>query len=315
MTAVSGLGSGPRCAVCVPTLNAGSQWSAWLECIGNALQDTHLLVIDSSSDDKTAELAREAGAEVHVIPRSNFDHGGTRDWAMRYLDGYDIVVFLTQDAWMIESVALKKLIAAFDDPCVGAAYGRQLPSEGASPFAAHVRYFNYPEASYLVDPTNIPQMGIKAAFLSNSFAAYRREALLAVGGFPSQVILGEDMLAGARLLQAGWKLAYCAEARVKHSHNYSLGEEFRRYFDIGVMHSREKWLLDFLGKAEGEGARFLRSELCFLWHRAPMLLPQALLRNALKYMGYRLGRVERHLPLPLKRHCSMHPQFWLAKKS
>ncbi|BBM05676.1 hypothetical protein HAALTHF_27910n [Vreelandella aquamarina] len=87
--------------------------------------------------------------------------------------------------------------------------------------------------------------------MSNSFAAYRREALLAAGGFPEGTILSEDMMAGARLLQQGWKLAYCADACVQHSHNYTLAAEFKRYFDIGVFHHREQWLLAWLGKAEG----------------------------------------------------------------
>ncbi|MFE0678513.1 hypothetical protein ACFW26_34910, partial [Streptomyces sp. NPDC058867] len=46
---------------------------------------------------------------------------------------------------------------------------------------------------------------------------------------------------------------------VHHSHSYSIGEEFRRYFDVGVMHARAPWLLDRFGKAEGEGKRFVQS--------------------------------------------------------
>ncbi|HBP78237.1 MAG TPA: rhamnosyltransferase, partial [Halomonas sp.] len=72
-------------------------------------------------------------------------------------------------------------------------------------------------------------------------------------------ILSEDMMAGARLLQQGWKLAYCADACVQHSHNYSLSAEFKRYFDVGVFHHQEQWLLAWLGKAEGEGKRFVLS--------------------------------------------------------
>ncbi|BBI49657.1 hypothetical protein HORIV_20780 [Vreelandella olivaria] len=98
------------------------------------------------------------------------------------------------------------------------------------------------------------------------------------------------MIAGARLLKAGWKLAYCAEACALHSHNYSLVEEFQRYFDIGVLHHREAWLLDWLGRAEGEGGRFVRSELSYLWRRAPWRLPEAGLRTLLKYAGVSVGQ-------------------------
>lgn len=306
-------GSKPSWVVCIPTLNAGSDWTQFLAHFKRNTQGSRLVVVDSASDDETAELARLAGADVWEIKRGDFDHGATRDWALRHLH-YDIVVFMTQDALPTGPDSVVRLVSAFDDPDVGAVFGRQLPHSDATPIAAHARLFNYPEESRVVSQADIPRLGIKTAFLSNSFAAYRREALIGAGGFPAQVILGEDMIAGARLLQTGWKLAYCAEATVNHSHNYSLGEEFRRYFDIGVMHARERWLIELLGQAEGEGGRFLRSEFRFLWRQAPALLPQAFVRNALKYLGYRLGRAERHLALALKRRCSMHTHFWVSEK-
>ena len=95
-----------------------------------------------------------------------------------------------------------------------------------------------------------------------------------------------------------------------HSHNYSFVEEFRRYFDIGVLHQREHWLIEWLGKAEGEGARFVLSELRYLAQRAPWRLPEAALRTLTKYAGYRLGQQQPRLPLALTRRCSMNTRFW-----
>lgn len=296
-------------AVCVPTLNAGALWPEWLARFRAAFGDTPLLVVDSSSSDSTPELARQAGAEVVSIERCEFDHGATRDWALRYCEE-DIVVFLTQDALPVNTASHLALRKAFDQPGVAAAFGRQLPHHNATPISAHTRLFNYPPTSRVVDASDIPQLGIKAAFLSNSFTAYRRQALLDVGGFPHGTILSEDMIAGARLLQAGWQLAYCADAQVLHSHNYSFREEFRRYFDIGVLHQRERWLVEWLGRAEGEGARFVRSEIGYLLRRAYWRLPEAALRTLIKYAGYRLGQQEARLPLGVKRRCSMNVRFW-----
>lgn len=301
--------------VCVPTLNAGAAWDDWLALTQPAAAAFRVLVIDSSSDDTTADAARKAGCEVLVIERGEFDHGGTRQRALLHLDDCDIVIFLTQDALLADIQALNKLIAAFDNPQVGAAFGRQLPHTNATPIAAHARLFNYPPSSRTVSRDDAPTLGIKTAFLSNSFAAYRREALLAAGGFPSGTILSEDMLAGARLLQKGWQLAYCAEACVHHSHNYSLFDEFKRYFDIGVFHHRETWLLDWLGRAEGEGKRYVLSELRYLLRHAPWRLPEAGMRTLLKYAGYRLGKVEDRLPLGAKRRLSMHSRYWAKADS
>lgn len=299
-----------RWALCVPTLNAGARWSTWLARTLPALAGNPLLVIDSSSDDSTARHARNAGAEVVEIPRSSFDHGGTRDWAVRHLTDTEVVVFLTQDALVEDANSLNQLVGLFCEPNVGAAFGRQLPHENATAIAAHARLFNYPAASRRVSLADTSRLGIKAAFLSNSFAAYRRDALLNVGSFPHGTILSEDMIAGARLLNAGWELAYCAEARVYHSHNYSLLEEFKRYFDIGVLHQREAWLLAQFGKPEGEGVRFVLSEWRYLCRHAPLRLPEAALRTLLKYTGYRLGRLEKHLPQGAKQRLSMHTRYW-----
>lgn len=295
--------------MCVPTLNAGEIWLEWLDRIVPVLGEVVLYVVDSSSDDQTAELARAAGARVKVIDRATFEHGRTRDQMLAEIPS-DIVVFMTQDALLSDSESFAALIQVFDDPKVGAAYGRQLPHEDATPVAAHARLFNYPPRSHLVSTKDIPALGIKAAFLSNSFSAYRRDALMAVGGFPWGTILSEDMIAGARLLESGWSLAYCAEARVQHSHNYSLKQEAQRYFDIGVLHAREYWLLERLGQPEKEGVRFVRSEVSYLTSRAPWRLPEAALRTLLKYIGYRLGRLEAHLPLWAKRRLSMHSRYW-----
>lgn len=114
----------------------------------------------------------------------------------------------------------------------------------------------------------------------------------------------------ARLLLAGKSIRYQADACVYHSHDYTPIEEFQRYFDIGVFHAREHWLLNAFGGPNGEGLRFVKSELKFLLRRAPWLIPSALVRTGLKLAGYRLGRSESHLPQKLKKHLSMFKTYW-----
>jgi rhamnosyltransferase len=299
-----------KVAVCVPTLNAGTVWPRWLAAWAAQFARPQTLAIDSSSTDATSVLAAEAGIAIHTIPRAAFNHGGTRQMAAGMLADAEFVVFLTQDAILATPDAIANLLAAFDDPAVGAVCGRQLPHRDAGPIAAHARYFNYPGVSSVRTAADIPAQGIKSAFLSNSFAAYRKSALLSVGGFPADVIFGEDMCVAARMLMSGWKLVYRADAAVHHSHDYSMRQEFRRYFDIGVLHAREPWLLEKFGRPEGEGMRFVRSETAYLWKHAPHLLPSAWLRTLLKLAGYRLGKAEAHLPLWLKRRLGMLHGYW-----
>lgn len=295
----------------VPTCNPGNLWQDWVESFhAQAFQPRYMLVVDSSSRDGTVSFAKGAGFKVEVISSQEFDHGGTRQRGCELLPRVEILVFTTHDALFAHPQALENLVACFSDPKVGAAFGRQLPRPGAGPIEAHARLFNYPSLSRVNSLANVPQQGIKAAFISNSFAAYRRTALDAIGGFPTRCIVSEDTFVAAKMLLAGWKIAYCAEAQVYHSHNYNWRLEFQRYFDIGVFHAREPWVRESFGGAEGEGWRFLRSELSYLAGKAPWRIPSALVRTVIKYVGFRAGLLEKRLPPRLKRRMSMQKAFW-----
>jgi len=296
--------------VIVPTLNAANDWSVFSAALLKNVTPDQVLIIDSSSTDGTAELAKASGFRVETISRSDFNHGATRQLGVNLFPDADILIFLTQDAELASGDAIARLCKAFDDEEVGAAYGRQLPRRGAGAIEAHARLFNYPAASQMRSANGQGTLGFKSLFFSNSFGAYRRAALQAVGGFPEDVIFGEDTVTVAHLLQHGWKVSYVADAAVRHSHVYSMSQEFRRYFDIGVLHSREAATFAPFGKASGEGKKFVKSETAFVSRRAPHLLLSAWLRTALKLFGYRLGRREQSMPLALKRRLSMSTSFW-----
>ncbi len=303
--------NGPNVAVCIPTLNAGSCADRLISSIKKqSLQPDSVLVVDSSSDDNTSKMFEEAGAVVRKISRCSFDHGGTRQLCVNMLANADVIVFMTQDVVLATPSALEAMVTCFKDVEIGAVCGRQKPAPDVNQIARHARIFNYPSHSFSNSRKDISRIGIKSAFLSNSFAAYRRSALMSVGGFPERSIFGEDTQVAAKMLLAGWKVAYRAEASVYHSHNMNYIEEFQRYFDIGVFHSRERWFIDSLGRAEGEGKRFVFSELKYLTKVAPWLIPSAGLRTILKYIGYLLGMREQDIPIWIKRYMSMNKGFW-----
>jgi len=299
-----------NCFVVVPTLNAARDWPRFVPPLVSSVPPDRVLILDSSSTDGTGELAHTAGFRVVSIARSEFNHGGTRQLAVELLQDADILVFLTQDAVLAHPDAVSRLIEPFSDPTVAAAFGRQLPRPGATPIESHARLFNYPPQSGARTLASREELGFKAIFISNSFAAYRRDALMAAGGFPRNVIFGEDTITAAKLLLSGQKIAYVAEAQVYHSHSYTWTQDFKRYFDIGVLHTRDSWLLKEFGGTGGEGGRFVKSEMRFLWPKNKRYLFSALMRSGIKLIGYRLGRNENKLGPILKRKLSMHRSFW-----
>ena len=299
-----------RIVCLIPTYNGHRELKSLLASLQSQTARFDLMAIDSSSSDGTFDLLRAHLAHAEQISSEEFNHGGTRQRMADKYPEHEIYVYLTQDAVLIDPDAIAKIVAPFEDPRVGAVCGRQLPHFDANPLAQHARYFNYPRESQVKSLSDASVLGIKTAFMSNSFAAYRASALKEIGGFPSHVIFGEDMYVAAKMLLSGWKVAYAGNAECRHSHNYTFIEEFRRYFDMGVFHAREPWIRRAFGNAGKEGVRYIRSEIKFLGLSRFYLFPSALLRNFLKLFAYKLGQQEVKIPLKLKRKIGMHRNFW-----
>ena len=184
-----------RAAIAVMTRNPGEGLREVLERVNQqSLRFQRKIVVDSNSTDSACVHAAEQGFEVFSLGRRPFNHGGTREWCVKQLGDVEIVVFLTQDAILASGDSVERLLAYFADAKVGAAYGRQLPHEGASKIAAHARLFNYGEEPRLKTYADRSVLGIKTPFLSDSFAAYRLAALEEIGGFDPESLLQMEKL-------------------------------------------------------------------------------------------------------------------------
>ena len=274
------------------------------------MKNIPVLIIDSGFDEKYLAEIKDMNYKVKKIDSKTFNHGGTRQMGADMFPEKDVYVYLTQDAILADEYAISNIMKVFNNKNVGCAYGRQLPHKGAGIFASHARLFNYGTESYIRTLKDSPKYGMKTAFISNSFAAYRRSALKDVGGFPSDTILSEDMYVAAKMLLKNWSVAYCADAKVYHSHDYTIWQEFKRYFDIGVFHARESWIRKKFGAAEGEGKKFVISEAKCLAKKNPLLLIEMIARDGMKFLGYRLGLNEKSLSKDFKRKISMNGKYW-----
>jgi rhamnosyltransferase len=315
----------------VPTYNPGVQaWADWLQALQT--QDCppqRVVVVDSGSSDGSLVLTEKAlqssspGFTLLHVHADQFDHGGTRQWALDQAlqDNASplpaFVVFMTQDAVLAQPHSLRELISAFQDPQVAAVYGRQLPKPKANWQEAHVRLFNYPAQSHQVQLQDKASLGLKACFFSNAFGAYRLSALQSLGGLPVGQALGEDTFTAGKLLLSGLSLQYQASAAVYHSHQYNALQDFQRMFDTGVFHAQNPWLVQNFGRPEGEGWRLVRSQVEFLksqhsGYSVGLLsgLLQMCFTNAVKLCGYKMGQWHRLWPKALNRRMSMYKSFW-----
>lgn len=272
-----------------------------------------VLVVNSSSNDGTIELAQKFGAETLVVPRLKFNHGATREKARLYLDA-DIVIMATPDAYVCSEDSLGKLIDPILSGKAALAYGRQIAHDGADVFEKFAREFNYPEKSHVRSLNELSVYGSYTYFCSNSFAAYSNQALNEIGGF-SAVLIGEDTVAAAKLLNAGYSIAYAAEALVKHSHRYCLKDEFARSFDTGLARKTYEHLIARGGKDTIRGKQYVKALLLRLYQEKPHLIPYAIVQSGVKWLGYNLGQASIRAPLFWKKSLSAQDFFWASEES
>jgi rhamnosyltransferase len=299
-----------RVSVIVPTRNGGRSLERLFRTLKEqTFKPVQILVVDSSSDDDTSSICKASGADFIQIDAKIFDHGGTRKLAATTADG-DTMVFLTQDVLFKDVDCLKNLIRPLEDPTIAASYGRQIPKEDDNPVEKFVRSFNYPSGEVIKEIDDLPRLGVKTFFFSNACSAIRKGPYEEVGGFPDKTIMNEDMFLAAKLIMKGYKIAYQPRAIVYHSHNYSLTKQFRRYFDIGVFFSTNRWIKD-VARSEREGIRFLKEEIIFLSANGQKdWIPYALVDTAIRFLGYRVGLLKEKLPLSVKRKVSYNKGFW-----
>jgi rhamnosyltransferase len=299
-----------RISVIIPTLNAAPYISNLVISLkSQTKQPFEIIVIDSSSDDNTVEIVRNMDVEVITVKRETFDHGGTRNLAAAQAGG-DILVFITQDAMPSDDRFLENLIQPFENTDVVAAYGRQVALPKTPILERIAKEVNYPLQSMTKSIADIKRLGIKTFFFTNVCSAIRSNVFREIGGFPEPIVSNEDMILAAKCIMTGYSVAYAAEARVDHSHDYTLKQVFGRYFDIGGSLRLHSWILEHTS-AEGQGSRLLKLQLRQLlkprmWRWIPRLIGE----TVAKYLGYRMGLIYPIIPPMIRRKCSMHPFFW-----
>lgn len=299
-----------KVSVIIPTKNGGHYLTSLLSSLKEqSIKPIQILVIDSSSEDNTIKISKSFEVDIIQIEAKAFDHGGTRNLAASRSTG-DILVFLTQDTLFKDAKCLENLIKPLADSKIAASYGRHISREDTNPIEKFVRYFNYPSAGMIKGIEDLPTLGIRTFFFSNVCSAVKKNIFEEVGRFPDKIIRNEDMFLAAKFMIKGYKIAYQPDAVVYHSHNYPISILFKRYFDIGVFFSRNRNIVE-LSKARKEGLRYLKEELRFLMESKQWSwLPIALLDAIVRFVGYRIGLLEKCIPRWLKKKISYCTSFW-----
>lgn len=298
--------------VIIPVYHPGKEFSVLLERLTEQTAVIHRIIAMNTEENYwNKELEQKYPLlEVHHLKKSEFDHGGTRAWAAELSDA-EIMVFMTQDAVPADRNLIENLVKALEkEKMIAAAYARQLPNEMCSFAERYTRSFNYPEISYVRTQRDLSLYGIKTFFCSNVCAAYKKEIYQELGGFVRKTIFNEDMIYAGKLIQMGYGIAYAADAKVIHSHNYSCMQQFHRNFDLGVSQAEHPEI--FAGvPSEGEGIKLVKKTINYLIQKRKIwLIPGVILQSGCKYAGYLSGKNYRKLPRKMILWCTMNREYW-----
>lgn len=207
-----------RAAVVVRAHNDGRMIARVLAALGKqSVPPAGVIVLDESSTDATADVARRAGARVRTVDPNTTTDGSMLNLSLALADA-PVVVFISAHAVPASRTWLAALLAPFHDPLVAAAFGRQVPHANCNPLEAFEllgRYGLNPRR-YTEDPP-----------LTRVNVAVRRERVMD-RPFDEDLSGAETRVWARDLCARGFTVAYVPRAAVEHSHQESFRDALHR---------------------------------------------------------------------------------------
>jgi len=181
-----------------------------------------LFVLDNQSTDGSRELVEQHAERVVHVPRGTYIPGRVLNRGMQITES-EIVVFINADCLPCDTRWLRELVEVMQKEKCAAVFGRQVPRPGCHPLYAKDTEDTFGDGHL--------QARWKHCF-SMASSAIRRSVWNEMR-FDEEIQYSEDIDWTWRAVQAGHAVRYVAESRVFHSHNYTLGQAYRRQFGEG----------------------------------------------------------------------------------
>lgn len=193
----------------------------------------HIHYIITRSTDQTIEKVKKlSSCTFKVIEPKDFSHSLTRENAIKE-STEDIIVFISQDVIIKSTNWLKNLVTPIIEGKCEATFSRQICDNPKS-IEKYIRNFNYPSKSYFSTKSDITKKGLQTFFFSDASSALKRTTFLELGGYDQKLLpTNEDMYYAHKLITSGYTIKYCADSVVYHYHNFTIKQQFQRYYAIG----------------------------------------------------------------------------------
>ncbi|WP_143316585.1 glycosyltransferase [Clostridium sp. HBUAS56017] len=196
----------------------------------------------TKSKDNSEKILKNISAKYKVIEPNEFSHSLTREKEVYEAKG-DIIVFITQDIIIDDRRWLYHLTKDIVSGLCDASYSRQICENNT--IERYTRMKNYSDESRIVSKDDLNRLGIMTYFYSDAASAIKKDVFVELNGYDEKNLLtNEDMYIAYKLINSGYKIKYCSDAKVIHSHKYTYKALFKRYFDQGVFLKQYKCIAD-----------------------------------------------------------------------
>ena len=242
----------------------------------------------TESKDKTEEKLKDLNIEYKKIKKEEFSHSLTRE-KEAFESNADILVFITQDVKIVRDDWLYNLTKDIANGEVDACYSRQLCDNNT--IEKYTRESNYPENSKVVSKDDIEKLGLKTFFFSDASSAIKRETFVELNGYDHKnLIISEDMYIAYKLVTSGYKIKYCADSEVIHSHVFTLKQYYDRYKDTGKFFKENSYLNKYkVNQAGGSMAIYILKRA---WQDKNWgVLLKYIPNMAARFIGMKVGKI------------------------
>lgn len=210
-----------RACIVIRTLNEAEHLDDLLTMIDRQVTDSlewEVVLIDSGSTDDTVKIAQAHNCKITTITKKEFSFGRSLNRGCDFGSG-EILVLISGHCVPVDRNWLQKLCQPLIDGKVGYSYGRQIGDDDS--YFSERRIF----AKYFPETSAVPQEGF---FCNNANSALLRE-IWERYRFDEELTGLEDMELAKRMVQAGHKVGYVAEAPVFHHHRETWQAVRRRF--------------------------------------------------------------------------------------
>ena len=239
-------------------------------------------------NDDSEKILKSNKLNYTLINKLDFSHSLTRETEAKKSKA-DIIVFITQDIVIESDFWLYNLVKPIIAGEVEATYSRQITKYDN--IEKYTREFNYPENSFIKSNEDIVKMGLKTFFLSDASAAIRRDIFTKLNGYDGKKLpISEDMYFSYKLITNGYKIKYCADSVVYHSHNFSLKEIYDRYKLTGKFFKENNYLDQYGTNKSGGGlAKYILKRA--IQDKNIKVLIRFVPDMAARYIGMKVGKM------------------------